>query len=40
MSEKYSCKICNIDFDTKGELDAHNKDAHGTPKKDDKKKRN
>jgi len=40
LSEKYSCKICNIDFDTKEELEAHNKKVHGKPKKDDKKKKN
>ncbi len=40
MSEKYSCKLCNIDFETNTELDAHNKEVHEKPKKDDKKKKN
>ncbi len=40
LSEKYSCKLCNIDFDSKTQLDTHNKEVHEKPKQDDKKKKN
>ncbi len=40
LSEKFYCKACNVSFDSQEALNEHNKEVHGKPKKDDKKKRN
>jgi len=39
LPEEFECKACGVNFSSEEELERHNKDVHGSPKKDDKRQK-